>query len=99
VPDVLGTAVPPGAQTWRWDWQDSARCRGQDELFFHPTGERDPARTAREDAARQLCRSCPVRRECARHALTMREPYGVWGGMSEDERAEQLFGPRPVRKR
>ena len=23
---------------------------------------------------------------CAAHALSVREPYGVWGGLSEDER-------------
>lgn len=99
MPDVLGTAVPPGAQAWRWDWQEAARCRGSDELFFHPQGEREPSRSDRESAARQLCLSCPVRRECASHALTMREPYGVWGGLTEAQRAEQLFGPRAVRRR
>ena len=25
MPDVVGTAQPPGAQTWRWDWQLAAR--------------------------------------------------------------------------
>ena len=53
----------------------------------------------REAAATALCRACPVRRECAQHALTMQEPYGVWGGLTETDRSEQLFGPRPVRKR
>jgi WhiB family transcriptional regulator, redox-sensing transcriptional regulator len=24
--------------------------------------------------------------QCRRHALTVREPYGVWGGLTEDER-------------
>jgi WhiB family transcriptional regulator, redox-sensing transcriptional regulator len=33
-----------------------------------------------------MCRSCPVRPECAAHALTAREPYGVWGGLTETER-------------
>jgi WhiB family redox-sensing transcriptional regulator len=23
---------------------------------------------------------------CRSHALTVREPYGVWGGLTEDER-------------
>ena len=99
MPDLLGTAQPPGAQAWRWDWQEAARCRGCDDLFFHPTGEREPARSLREAAATALCRACPVRRECAQHALTMQEPYGVWGGLTETDRSEQLFGPRPVRKR
>mgnify|MGYP002753500384 CR=1 FL=1 len=31
-------------------------------------------------------RVCPVLEECRDHALSTREPYGVWGGMSEEER-------------
>jgi WhiB family redox-sensing transcriptional regulator len=99
VPDLLGTARPPGAQTWRWEWQVAARCRGRDDLFFHPHGEREPARSRREAAAKQICGSCPVRQECLDHALATAEPYGVWGGLSETEREQLLYGPRPVRKR
>lgn len=33
---------------------------------------------------------CPVRTECAAHALAVREPYGVWGGLTEDEREEMM---------
>ena len=25
-------------------------------------------------------------RECREHALAVREPYGVWGGLTEDDR-------------
>ncbi len=32
-----------------------------------------------------------VRAQCAAHALAVREPYGVWGGLTEDER-EELMG-------
>jgi WhiB family redox-sensing transcriptional regulator len=34
---------------------------------------------------------CPVVRQCLDHALAVREPYGVWGGLTEDER-EELMG-------
>src|SRR6478609_6340438 len=44
----------------------------------------------REAAAKQLCHSCPVRAECAAHALATREPYGVWGGFTEAERLRLL---------
>ena len=40
-----------------------------------------------------------MRRECLEHALATREPYGVWGGMTEAQREELLYGPRPVRIR
>ena len=64
-----------------------AACRGEDsDLFFHPEGERGPSRLSRENAAKSVCARCPVIASCAAHSLTVREPYGVWGGMSEDER-------------
>ena len=25
-------------------------------------------------------------KQCAAHALSVREPYGVWGGLTEEER-------------
>ena len=99
MPDVVGTAVPPGAQDWRWEWQLEAQCRGRDDLFFHPHGEREPSRSQREAAAVEVCRSCPVRRACLDHALSSREPYGVWGGKTETEREAMIYGPRPVRVR
>ncbi len=41
---------------------------------------------ARDLAAKAVCARCPVIAECAAHALQVREPYGVWGGLTEDER-------------
>lgn len=32
--------------------------------------------------AAKLCDVCPVYEECLRHALTVREEYGVWAGTS-----------------
>jgi WhiB family transcriptional regulator, redox-sensing transcriptional regulator len=84
----------PGPNADRWDWQLDAACRGEDpNLFFHPEGERGAGREAREAAAKAICATCPVLRQCAEHALTVREPYGVWGEMSEDER-EVIFSSR-----
>jgi WhiB family transcriptional regulator, redox-sensing transcriptional regulator len=70
-----------------WDWQIRGACRGMDSaLFFHPEGERGPARSGREARAKQICASCPVLEQCRAHALAVHEPYGVWGGLSESER-------------
>ena len=72
-----------------WDWQMRAACRGLDSaFFFHPAGERGPARAVREARAKQICQGCPVLEQCRRHALAVEEPYGVWGGLSESERDE-----------
>jgi WhiB family transcriptional regulator, redox-sensing transcriptional regulator len=77
----------PGTNADLWDWQLRGACRGADpDIFFHPEGERGSARRNRERAAKVVCAGCPVVAECAAHALSVREPYGVWGGMSEEDR-------------
>jgi WhiB family redox-sensing transcriptional regulator len=57
------------------------------ELFFGRDGEPGAEREARERRAEAVCASCPVRDACLEHALTVPERYGVWGGMSEEQRA------------
>lgn len=74
-----------------WEWQLLGACRKEDtELFFHPEGERGPRRDNRELSAKAICATCPVIAACREHALAAREPYGVWGGLSEHEREELL---------
>ncbi|MPZ28813.1 MAG: WhiB family transcriptional regulator [Micromonosporaceae bacterium] len=84
----------PGPVADSWDWQRHGACRGRDSAqFFHPDGERGSSRARREQAAKVVCATCPVRAECAAHALTVQEPYGVWGGFTEAERLRlQDFG-------
>ena len=77
----------PGPIADVWDWQRRGVCRGRDSgQFFHPDGERGASRSRREAVAKGVCQTCPVRAECAAHALATREPYGVWGGFTEAER-------------
>jgi len=95
---MADTRFLPGPTADLWEWQLRGACRGTDaSLFFHPEGERGPARVAREVAAKALCARCPVIRECAAHALACREPYGVWGGLSEAER-EEILARSPRRR-
>lgn len=87
----------PGPNADHWDWQLHAVCRGMDsEAFFHPEGQRGAARAEREQRAKAICATCPVLQQCREHALAVREPYGVWGGLTEDERTEILRGRRSV---
>ena len=72
-----------------WEWQLDGACREADSrLFFHPDGERGPARRKRDATAVAVCAGCPVIEQCRRHGLSVREPYGVWGGLTEDDREE-----------
>ena len=69
-------------------WQARAACHGQMGLAFYPPvrTERRSVKAAREARAKEICRSCPVRTDCLDHALSSDERYGIWGGMTENER-------------
>ncbi|MFE3261820.1 WhiB family transcriptional regulator [Nocardia sp. NPDC059091] len=72
-------------------WQDLGSCHGMDsDIFFHPDGERGRARTDRVRRAKQICRSCHVIDRCRAYALRTQQPFGIWGGMSEQERQKFL---------
>lgn len=77
------------------DWRYRAACRIPDhdpELWFPPTGDTAAAR-AQTEAAKAVCRTCPVVAACLEFALSTGQDSGVWGGMSEDERSK-VMGPR-----
>jgi WhiB family redox-sensing transcriptional regulator len=81
----------PRPVTGVWDWQIRGACRDMDsKLFFHPDGARGPTRTIRETRAQAICATCPVIAACRHHALSVQESYGVWGGLTESDRAELL---------
>lgn len=70
-----------------WEWQLQAACRGVDtQVFFSPEAERGSRRLARERVAKAVCSTCPVMSTCRDHAIRMAEPFGVWGGLTPDER-------------
>jgi len=83
----------PGPRADLWDWQFEGACRTvSPEVFFHPEGERGSKRRSRDAQAKRVCLECPVLTSCRAHALAVREPYGVWGGLTEDEREAHYTG-------
>lgn len=81
-----------------WEWQHRGLCRSTNpEIFFHPDGERGPSRRWRDGRAVAICHQCPVMQECREHALRVEEPYGTWGGLTEDERQILLTSGRSAR--
>lgn len=82
----------PALREGDWDWQMNAACRGTDtSQFYHPENERGPSRVRREMRAKAICSNCTVVQSCLRWALAAREPYGVWGGLSTEEREAMLM--------
>ena len=81
----------PGPITALWEWQYQGSCLGMDSsIFFHPEGERGSSRRRRDESAKAVCATCPVIINCREHALATHEPYGVWGGLTEEERRAQI---------
>ena len=68
-----------------YDWRAKAACRDTDPELFFPVGNTGAAYQQIEEA-KTVCRSCEVIDSCLRTALDTNQDYGVWGGMSEDER-------------
>ena len=75
-------------------WQLEAACRSFPAELFFPVGTSDIARADRE-RAKGVCRQCPVRAECLQFALDTNQEFGVWGGLSEDERRVLMPVGRP----
>lgn len=79
-----------------WDWQARGLCLTADNGdFFHPQNERGLARIRRDRRAKAICADCAVRIECADYAIRAHEPYGIWGGLTEEER-EQIYSRIPL---
>lgn len=77
----------PGPADHAWQWQREGACRGMDSaVFYHPDGERNPSRRRRTAAAKAVCARCAVIDICREFALRTKEPFGVWGGLAEDDR-------------
>ncbi|NBR24411.1 MAG: WhiB family transcriptional regulator [Micrococcales bacterium] len=70
-----------------WAWQEQSNCREADsDLFFLDPLMRGKEKRDRERAAKKVCKGCPVVQQCLNHALSIPEFFGVWGGMTADER-------------
>ncbi|QBF45224.1 WhiB family transcriptional regulator [Janibacter limosus] len=90
----VDSAPGPVADLWEWQFEGACRDIGS-ESFYHPDGERGAARRLRDAAAKEVCAGCPVITACRDHALAIREPFGVWGGLTEDER-QLLLAERDI---
>jgi len=69
-------------------WQFGAACRGAARVDFYPPfgRERKRDRLQREQRAKAVCATCPVTTPCLEAAVLRDERYGVWGGLTFDER-------------
>jgi WhiB family redox-sensing transcriptional regulator len=77
--------VPHETTSPKAGWWSRAACRSADPELFFPVSADGPSR-AEIAQAKAVCAGCDVRRECLTFALATRQPHGVWGGTSPQER-------------
>ena len=65
------------------EWHDDASCRQKENKhlakYFYSNVPRE------KYDARNLCFSCPVRKQCLQWALNNKQIWGIWGGKDEAE--------------
>jgi WhiB family redox-sensing transcriptional regulator len=62
------------------EWQDLAKCRTTPVEMFFPPAEQEA------DDAKSVCETCSVKDPCLEFAITAGERFGIWGGLTPQER-------------
>lgn len=63
------------------DWAAEAACAGAPSHLFYDEV------FIKSRAFADYCGVCPVLQQCGEQALRSRDPYGVWGGMTPEQRS------------
>jgi WhiB family redox-sensing transcriptional regulator len=64
------------------DWQRNAACEGMSvDLFFPESTD------ILDDRVIRICTTCPIKELCRDWAI-VHDEYGVWGGLTDSQRAQ-----------
>lgn len=69
------------------EWLPRAACRSVDPDLFFPISDIG-ASLEQETKAKAICADCPVQFECLMFALRSEGLQGIWGGLTERDRAQ-----------
>lgn len=81
----MAVTSSPGSDWDEEGWRKQAACRQADAALFFPTGTTGAA-VDQIEAAKAVCRTCPVQEPCLQFAFVTKQEDGIWGGTDEDER-------------
>lgn len=73
------------------EWQDLAACREIPVEMFFPPAEQE------SEVAKAVCANCTVRQPCLEFALSEAERFGIWGGLTSQERRSLAAKRRKAR--
>lgn len=70
-------------------WRDDASCKKMGNTqFFESLHNRSKEVAQRLLEVKELCASCPVNKDCLDFAVKNEIKYGIWGGMTPQERTQ-----------
>jgi WhiB family redox-sensing transcriptional regulator len=61
-------------------------CQNFPDAFFPDAGARGYMDSY---MAKDACSQCPLIRECGVYAIEAKEPFGIWGGLTPEERKRE----------
>ncbi|TDC75691.1 WhiB family transcriptional regulator [Streptomyces hainanensis] len=85
MPKPVSEIPPAHRRLGDQSWQSRGACRGaaaDDPDLFFP----DADHFERVAEAKRYCARCPVQQVCLDAALENNDRYGIWGGLTEEER-------------
>lgn len=73
---------------WQTDptWPMWAECQGADPSVFFGPDDKLPMSRDQVETAREFCHRCPVQADCLVESFQSDERFGIWGGLTFEER-------------
>lgn len=70
------------------DWRQRGACRQEDAALFFPEHLNAAHARVALELARSICARCHVQRECLAYALEHERNFGVFAGLTPEERRQ-----------
>lgn len=86
---ITGLSFPTLQYVMDTDWRDGALCaKLPKHVFFDYTMPNVPIAQRREykELAIRTCKACPVIDKCYEFAVCNNESFGIWAGLTPDQR-------------
>jgi len=74
------------------EWRKDAACANSDTDKFFPKKGKEARTQEVISSARLVCAQCSVRSECLEFAVKNTVMYGIWGGLTREERKKVKDG-------